>query len=286
MPILTNSNGTLYLVSTPIGNLEDITLRAIQTLKNVDLIVCEDTRVTGFLLKHYGIEKKLISYNNFNEGKKTNSIITDLLSGKNIALVSDAGTPLIADPGYILVQTCQENNIKVVPIPGACSLIVALSISGFPTNNFVFLGFLDKSSKKRKDLFTTYKPFETTIVCFETPHRIKDTLEDILEVFGENVQVAIARELTKIYEEVKKLPILDLIKFYENNKPLGEMVVLIRNIPSYEIAHDHLEGLIKQHVETMAESGIKTTEAAKQIAKKYKLDKNEVYKLIIEAQGK
>ncbi len=220
--------GKLYIVSTPIGNMNDITLRAIDTLKTVDVIVCEDTKTSKKLLLHLGISKKLISYNVISEAHKTQQILDLLKNGDNIALISDAGTPLIADPGYLLVKSAREQNIKVITIPGCSSVIASLSISGIPCSNFVFLGFLERTSNKRKKTLQKYQIDGLTLVLFESPKRILNTLKDIQEIFGDNQHICLARELTKIYEEVITNTVENLIKQYEIKKPLGEFVIILR----------------------------------------------------------
>ena len=195
------TKGTLYIVSTPIGNLEDITLRALRILKEVDLIAAEDTRHTGLLLKHFGIQTPLTSYFQGNEFKKKEFILSKLRQGDRVALVSDAGTPGISDPGFRLVQTAAGNQIPIVPIPGASAVIAALSVSGLPTDAFLFKGFLPHKSKKKRDLLNGLKEVRETLIFYESPHRIRETLKDILEILGDR-EMVLTRELTKIYEEI------------------------------------------------------------------------------------
>lgn len=226
--------GTLFIVSTPIGNLKDITLRALDTLKSVDYILAEDTRVSGKLLKNYGIEKRMISFNDFNEEIKTPKAIADLKSGQDIALVSDAGTPLISDPGFKLVRQAITEGIKVESIPGPSSVIAALTISGLPPDKFLFLGYLPKKQTKRtkllKSMFTILasmedKKIKPTVILYESPHRILGTLEDIKELFGD-IHIVIAREVTKLHEEVIRGSILEVIGSLENKPVRGELTVL------------------------------------------------------------
>lgn len=214
--------GILYIVATPIGNLEDITLRAIKTLESVDIILCEDTRHTGLLLSKYNIKQaKLISYQEFNELQKIPEIIERLNEGNNIALVSDAGTPLISDPGYKLVQECIKRNIKLVPIPGPSALTCALSISGMPTNRVLFTGYLPKQKIKRQKMLTALP--NGTIVCYEVPHRLIETLEDLKSVCGD-IKIVVLRELTKIHEEVFRGTVVSAISHFTN--PKGELVLV------------------------------------------------------------
>ena len=193
--------GILYIVSTPIGNLEDITLRALRTLKEVNLIAAEDTRHTGLLLKHFGIRTSLTSYFEGNELRKRELILFRLKQGDHVALVSDAGTPGISDPGFRLIQLAIENQIPVVPIPGPSAVITALSVAGLPTDAFLFKGFLPHKSKKRRDLLKELEEVRETLVCYESPHRLSETLQDLFDILGDR-EIAVTRELTKIYEEI------------------------------------------------------------------------------------
>ncbi len=214
----------LYIVATPIGNLQDITLRAIDTLKSVDVIVCEDTRVTSNLLKKFDIKKQMIAVNEFNEEQVVYQIL-QRLETENVALVSDAGTPLISDPGFSLVNTARLKGIPVIPIPGPSALIAALSASGLPTDKFIFLGFLSKSEAKAQKHLEAVKQLESTIILYESPHRVIQTLEVIQNVFGE-IEVTIARELTKIYEEIVTAEVSTHLKNFETKPPKGEFVLL------------------------------------------------------------
>ncbi|OGD92924.1 16S rRNA (cytidine(1402)-2'-O)-methyltransferase [Candidatus Curtissbacteria bacterium RIFCSPHIGHO2_01_FULL_41_44] len=221
--------GTLYIVSTPIGNLKDITLRAIETLKEVDYILCEDTRITGKLLSAYKINQEMVVFNDFNENRKTPEIIGDLLKGKKIALVSDAGTPLISDPGYKLVRSAIENNIKVESISGQTAVISALTVSGQPPDKFLFFGYLPKKEGRRRkllaDISSIVQTIKLTVVFFESPYRLIDTLKDIQSVFG-NIDIVVLRELTKIHEEVRHEKVTDSIEHFLNVKPKGEFTIL------------------------------------------------------------
>lgn len=221
--------GTLYIVSGPIGNLKDITLRALEVLKSVDYILCEDTRVTGKLLSHFEIKKRLESFNDFNEDKKESTIIRDLTSGQSIALVSDAGTPLISDPGYKLVRSAIHQRINVESIPGPSSIIAALTVSGLPPDKFTFLGYLPKSEVKKKKVLEAIKEnqknLKSTTMIFESPFRLLKTLEVIKQVFGD-IDIAICRELTKMHEEVRREKVGQSIKHFLDVKPKGEFIVL------------------------------------------------------------
>ena len=221
--------GKLFIVATPIGNLADITLRAIVTLKSVDVVVCEDTRVTGKLLKHFEIEKPMIILNDFNEVGQVSLICSRLLVGEDVALVSDAGTPLVSDPGFKLVREAIDKNIKVESIPGPSSVITALTVSGLPPDKFIYVGYLPKKEGKRKkfleDLRKNRAIVKSTIIAFESPFRLLRTLENIKEVFGD-IDVVVCRELTKMHEETIREKITESIDHFLANTPKGELVIV------------------------------------------------------------
>lgn len=220
---------TLYIVATPIGNLNDITLRAIEILKNVDLIAAEDTRHSGLLLQHLGIKAKLFALHDHNEQEKSQILIEKLNSGLSIALISDAGTPLINDPGYHLVKACRENDIKVVPIPGACAAIAALSVAGLPSDKFSYEGFLPAKSKARQDYLTTLVNETRTMIFYESTHRLLDTLQDMQTVFGTDKQIVLAKELTKTWETIVSYPVNQLINWLNKDvtRQKGEFVLIV-----------------------------------------------------------
>jgi len=220
------TKGVLYIVSTPIGNREDITLRALRILKEVDLIAAEDTRHTFLLLKHFGIQTSLTSYFEGNELRKKEFILSKLKQGDQIALVSDAGTPGISDPGFRLIQTAIENQISIVPIPGPSAVIAALSVSGLPTDSFLFKGFLPHKSKKRKDLLRQLEDVKATLIFYESPHRLTESLRDVLDVLGDR-EMVLTRELTKIYEEVLRGKVNEIINQIGERKLKGEMTLVI-----------------------------------------------------------
>jgi len=227
------STGVLYLVSTPIGNLEDITLRALRVLKEVDLIACEDTRLTANLLNHYNIKKPLISYfepawrsGRYDKDKQSRVIIDKLISGCNVALVSNAGTPLISDPGYELVNLCVDNNISVKVVPGASAIISALELSGLPVDKFIFEGFLPKKPSKRRKRLREIAPESRTVVIYESPHRILKTLAELKDILGDR-RIVIAREMTKFYEEAIRGNIEDVIKRLGDKKIKGEITLVV-----------------------------------------------------------
>lgn len=274
-------SGKLYLVATPIGNLEDITIRALNVLKEVDLIAAEDTRHTLGLLNHFEISKPLISYYKQNEKIKSEILIEKLHSGKNIAIVSDAGTPGISDPGEEIVKCAIENNIEIVPIPGACALINALIASGFPTKEFCFIGFLSTIKKEKREKLTELKNETKTIILYEAPHRLSDTLKDILEELGDR-NIVIARELTKIHEEFIRGTISQVLEKGINNK--GEFVILIEgsNVSKKELEILNLnEKTLEEHYKFYEEKGLDKKEIIKQIAKDRKVSKNEIYQYFL-----
>ncbi len=220
---------TLYIVATPIGNLDDITLRAIDTLKRVDLIAAEDTRHSGLLLQHLGIKAKLFSLHDHNEQEKAHVLIEKLQSGLSIALVSDAGTPLINDPGYHLVKACRENDIKVVPIPGACAAIAALSVAGLPSDKFIYEGFLPAKSKARQNSLASLITEPRTMIFYESTHRLLETLKDMQTIFGANKQIVLAKELTKTWETIVSFPVNELIDWLNQDasRQKGEFVLIV-----------------------------------------------------------
>jgi 16S rRNA (cytidine1402-2'-O)-methyltransferase len=225
------NNGILYLVATPIGNLEDITLRAIRILKEVDIIACEDTRLTYNLLNHYQIKKPLVSYFEHNKNQRSKYIVEKLLWGKNVALVSNAGTPLISDPGYELVNLCILNNICVKTIPGACALNSALAVSGLPTDRFVFEGFLPRKPSKRKKRLQEIAKDDRTIIIYESPYRLHKMLSELKEICG-NRQIVLAREMTKFYEEIKRGNIEEIISDISGKSIKGEITLVIKGAES------------------------------------------------------
>ena len=218
--------GTLYVVSTPIGNLDDITFRAVETLKAVDLIAAEDTRHTKILLDKYQISKPMTSYFEYNKVQKTDYILKLLLEGRTIALVSDAGTPGISDPGYRVIRACIDNGVSVVPIPGPAGFLTALSVSGKPTDKFTFEGFLSNKSTKRKNQLKKLKEEGRTAIIYESPHRILKLLEDILEVYGD-VDIVLAREMTKKFEELIRAKASEALNCLKNRQIRGEFMVII-----------------------------------------------------------
>ena len=269
--------GTLYIVPTPIGNLEDITLRAINTLKEVDLICAEDTRESKILLKHYEINTKVISFHDHNEEDKSKYILEQLKEGKSIALISDRGTPLISDPGFKLINLLIENDIKIESLPGATALIPAVTLSGL-NPRFTFLGFLNRKANIAKEELASLKYINASIVIYESPHRLTKTLELIEEVLG-NRKVMIARELTKKFETVYHGLINEEIKETKDIK--GEIVIVVDGYHETEVINDDI---IKAEVNKLIANNISKNNAIKQVANAYKLKRNDVYKLIHESE--
>jgi 16S rRNA (cytidine1402-2'-O)-methyltransferase len=220
-------SGKLYIVSTPIGNLKDITLRAIEVLKQVDLIAAEDTRHTKILTSHYGIKTPLTSYFQYNKVKKSDSLIRLLREGKDVALVSDAGTPGISDPGFGIIKKALEEDIAIIPIPGPAGFLTALSVAGLPTNKFVFEGFFSNKSSQRKKRLRELSGEKRTVIIYESPHRLLKTLQDILEILGD-INIVCARELTKKFEEIRREKVSESIRHFSNTKIRGEFIIMFR----------------------------------------------------------
>lgn len=274
-------SGVLYLVATPIGNLEDITFRAIRILKEVDFIAAEDTRQTLKLLNHYEISKPLISYHRHNEEIKVEGLLQRLKEGQNMALVSDAGTPVISDPGEVIVKAALQENIEVVPIPGACALINALIASGLDTKEFSFYGFLSLNKKLRKQKLEEIKKETKTIILYEAPHKLKSTLKD-LEGILENRKIVIARELTKIHEEFLRGTVNEILEIYP--EPRGEHIIVIQGNEKREETEESKlvkEMTIEEHFVYYQKQGLSKNEIIKKIAKDKGVSKNDIYQQFI-----
>ena len=274
--------GTLYLVATPIGNLDDITLRALKVLKEGDLIAAEDTRHTLGLLNHFEISKPLISYYKQIEKSKSDVLIPKLLEGKNIAVVSDAGTPGISDPGEEIVKQAIENGIKVVPIPGACAFVNAIIASGMPTNEFEFIGFLSANKKERKEKIEEIEYDTRTLVFYEAPHKLQATLETMLEVLGDR-KVVLARELTKIHEEYIRGSLSTVLEQIVDIK--GEFVIILEgnSVSKQELEKNNLnEKSLEEHYTFYKTQGLDKKEIIKRIAKDRGVNKNEIYQYFLE----
>ncbi|QGU00578.1 16S rRNA (cytidine(1402)-2'-O)-methyltransferase [Candidatus Syntrophocurvum alkaliphilum] len=267
--------GILYICATPIGNLEDVTIRLLKTLRAVDLVACEDTRQTVKLLNKYKIKKKLVSYHEHNKKGKEHYIINELINGKNIAVVSDAGMPAISDPGEELVKRAIEENINIEIIPGPSAVIAALAISGVDTSKFIFEGFLPERQGKRQTELRRIEPETRTSILYEAPHRLLATLEDIKEIMGEERWVVVARELTKKYEETKRGTVIDLINHFKTNPAKGEICIIISGKKEKTKKADMTQ--IIEEVETLIKNGENKKEAFKIKAREYNMKKSEIY---------
>ncbi len=266
------TTANLYLIPTPIGNLEDITIRSLNLLKEVDLILCEDTRVTANLLKKYEIKKKLISCHEYNEDKIKYDVVSYLKEGKKIGLVTDQGSPIISDPGFKVVEEVIKNNLGVIALPGATAFVPALISSGISPSKFLFYGFLNSKTNKQRQELENLKYLPYTIIFYESPHRIKETLQIIEEVFG-NRKICLARELSKIYEEIYRGSIQDVIKEIENIK--GEIVLVVDGNVE-KIDYQNID--IIEHINLYLDDGFSEKEAIKKVAKERNIAKSIIYK--------
>lgn len=270
---------TLYVVGTPIGNLEDITFRAVRILQTVDIIAAEDTRHTGKLLQHFQVKTPQVSYHEHNRTSRIPELLEHLVNNKAIALVSDAGMPGISDPGYELVKACIEAGITVVPIPGASAAITALSAAGLPTDRFVFEGFLPAKSQHRQEHLESLQTESRTLVFYESPHRLRDTLQDLAEVWGSDRQIVLGRELTKLYEEFWRGTIAEAIAHYNQREPQGEYTLVVAGIPASQpqLTEEELKAELKQ----LISQGISRSQASRQLAKFTSLPRRQLYQLAL-----
>lgn len=269
--------GTLYVVATPIGNLEDMTFRAVRVLKEADLIACEDTRHTAKLLQHYAIDKPMISYHEHNELARAEELVDKLEKGLNVAQVSDAGMPGISDPGYRVIKLAIERGMQVIPVPGASAVISALAASGLPTDNFQFLGFLPAKSGQRRTLLEAIRNAEQTIAVYEAPHRIAETMQDIAEILGPERPVVLARELTKMHEEFIRGSAAQVLARTQEHELKGEITLLIGKGESQN-AQPGAKGIAVRLDEIMCEQKIDEKTALKVVAKERGLSKSEAYR--------
>jgi 16S rRNA (cytidine1402-2'-O)-methyltransferase len=269
--------GTLYVVATPIGNLEDITLRALRLLKEVDLIAAEDTRHTRILLDHYGIRTPLTSYHEHNEKTKARQLVQRLERGEDIALVSDAGTPAISDPGYRLVIEAIRSDIRVTPIPGAAALTAVLSAGGLPTNQFVFEGFLPPKKQERRERLRSLCSETRTLVCYEAPHRLMEALGDIAEIFGDR-EIVLAREVSKLHEEFLRGRLSEVIRQISQREIKGEVTLLVAGSEGEpEVSPEH----IVEEINKLKSDGMRVKEIAELLGEKYGCPKKEIYRLAL-----
>ena len=268
--------GTLYLVSTPIGNINDITIRAIEILNSVDIILTEDTRVTSKLLDHHGVitSSSLQSFNQINEDKKAHKIILSLKEGKDIALVSDAGTPLISDPGYKFIKNARENGIRVEPIPGCCALIAAITSSGLPSDRFTFIGFLPRTTTKRINELNKLSHKEETLIFYESVHRIESSVQDMISVFGGNRPAVVCKEITKMHESFIGQTLSDISHFFGNNKEKikGEFTIVVQGSSEEEFASEELDKILGILMSDLSLK--KAVEIAKKVSK---FSKSKIY---------
>lgn len=273
-------SGTLYLVPTPIGNLGDISPRALETLEAVDFIAAEDTRVTLKLLNHFEIKKSMLSYHRHSSDAVGENILNRLLSGESCALVTDAGTPAVSDPGEELVKLCVENGVTVSALPGPCALTTALSVSGLSTARFTFEGFLPTNKKNRQNQLESLAREERTMIFYEAPHKLLGTLEDFVKTFGEQRRIALCRELTKLHEEVRRCTLGEALDHYRANAPRGEFVLIVAGAEPTEEAPLTAEDALPA-VRALVEEGLSLKDAVKQVAKELKLSKNQLYALAV-----
>jgi 16S rRNA (cytidine1402-2'-O)-methyltransferase len=276
-----NGSGTLYLVGTPIGNLEDITLRALRTLKEVDLIACEDTRQTQKLLNHYGIEKRTVSYHEHNELERASELIVHLEKGESVAVVSDAGMPGVSDPGYRLVALAVRHHIRVVPIPGASAFLSALVASGLPTDSFRFGGFLPPKAGARRTVLEASRSFPRTQIFYEAPHRLRETMQDVVDVFGPDRRVVVAREVTKLHEEFLRGRAGEVLAELDRREEVkGEITLLIakEDEAAGPRVQDSKQSVTQRIRELMQSSQMEEKAALKQAAKEFGLSRSEAYR--------
>ncbi len=274
--------GTLYVVATPIGNLEDLSFRAVRTLKEVDVIACEDTRHTRLLLDRYAIQTPMISYHEHNERRRAPELVARLAAGESVALVSDAGMPVLSDPGYTVVQEAIRAGIPVVPVPGPSAITAAVAVSGLPAERFLFVGFLPRRSSERRRVLAELAPLPWTLVLFEAPHRIHSLLADLHHVLG-NRHLALVRELTKRFEEVLRGSVTDVLAQVRASPPRGELTVVIEGAPQ-DFRQEPSD--VRAHLKQLLAEGNSPNEAAKLLAHTYRLPKRAVYELALEMLGK
>ncbi|EOS26819.1 16S rRNA (-2'-O)-methyltransferase [Lachnospiraceae bacterium 3-1] len=280
--------GKLYLCATPIGNLEDITLRVLRTLKEVDLIAAEDTRNSIKLLNHFQIKTPMTSYHEYNKIEKAYQLVEKMQQGQNIALITDAGTPGISDPGEELVRICQEAGISITSLPGAAACITALTMSGLPTRRFAFEAFLPKDKKERTRILSSLEQETRTIILYEAPHHLKKTLEELLKALGDR-KITLCRELTKKYETAFPTTISGAISYYEGQEPRGEFVLVIQGKDQQQLIREQQQSWetlsLEEHMHHYENQGIPRKEAMKQVAKDRGISKREVYGKLLESSS-
>ena len=273
--------GKLYLCATPIGNLDDITLRVLNTLKEVDLIAAEDTRHSIKLLNHFEIKKPLVSYHAHNHVSAGQAILERLLGGESCALVTDAGTPAISDPGEELVRLCAQHDVEVLSIPGCCAAVNALAVSGLPTGRFTFEGFLTVNRKSRREHLESLKTEERTMIFHEAPHKLRTTLADLRDTFGPDRQIALCRELTKLHEQTRRCTLAEAVDYYAENEPKGEFVLVVAGAEKQEETTLSLAEAVDLVLERKAQ-GMRLKDAVRDVAADTGLSKNELYAAALE----
>ena len=277
--------GTLYLCATPIGNLGDITERVLRTLESVDLIAAEDTRNTLRLLNHFGIKKPLTSYHEYNKYTKAEELITKLHRGASIAVVTDAGTPAISDPGEVIAAMCLEQGIRVTSLPGACALITALTMSGMPARRFCFEGFLPADKKERRYILTQLQREERTTILYEAPHHLRGTLQELYDNLGDR-RITVCRELTKKFEEALPMTLVSAIEYYGGNEPRGEYVLVLAGADRAQLEEEKRRSFeempLEEHMALYTDQGLSRKEAMKKVAADRGLSKRDIYKELME----
>ena len=281
------AKSTLYLVATPIGNLSDLSERALKVLSEVDFIAAEDTRNSMRLLSHFGISKPLVSYYEHNKRERGEEIVTRLLGGESCALITDAGTPAISDPGEDLVRLCAERGITVTSVPGACAMVNALALSALSTSRFVFEGFLPVSKKERRERFSALEKEERTFILHEAPHKLKATLKELSSILGAERKIAICRELTKLNEEIVRTTLGEAVELYSEREPRGEYVLVIEGAGILKCDRDNEEidlSALKNEVDLRCRNGESKNRAIKAVAEAHGISKNQLYGLLLEKE--
>ena len=278
-------SGTLYLVATPIGNLGDLSPRALEVLSQADFIAAEDTRVTMKLANHFSIKKPLVSYHEHNHISAGAQILQRLLAGETCALVTDAGTPAISDPGEDLVRLCAEHAIPVYSIPGCCALISALAVSGLATGRFTFEGFLSVNRRSRREHLSSLAEEKRTMIFYEAPHKLLTTLEDLCAAFGPERRVSLSRELTKLHEQTLRMTLGQALAYFQENAPRGEFVLVVEGAPEQDTAPVSLDDAVQLVLQLQEKHGWKTKEAVRQVCSDTGLSKNELYDAVLKARA-
>lgn len=276
-------SGTLYLVATPMGNLGDFSPRAVETLRTVDFIAAEDTRVSVKLLNHFEVKKPLVSYHEHNHASAGQSVLRRLLEGESCALVTDAGTPAVSDPGEDLVRLCAENGVEVLPVPGCCAAVNALAVSGLPTGRFTFEGFLSVNKKERREHLASLQNERRTMLFHEAPHKLRTTLDDLCAAFGPERRLALCRELTKLHEETMRCTLGEAVDYYRENAPRGEYVLVLAGAEPREEAEISLEEGARRVLELKAR-GARMKDAVRQVSDATGLGRNELYSAAVASE--